>query len=122
MSETKTIRDVFGDNPVLGQALPETKIAPVEYKVLIKLDEMENRTSGGIIIPDERHERDQMAQTEATLVAVGGIAFTDPDWGEPKPKPGDRVLVSKYAGERPNKDESNPYRLCMDKDICAILR
>ena len=95
-------------------------IVPVEYKVLIKLDEMQKTTSGGIIIPDERHERDQMAQTEATLIAVGGNAFED--WNGDIPVVGDRVLVSKYAGERPNKDESNPYRLCVDKDICAIIR
>lgn len=93
---------------------------PVEYKVLIRLDQLEQKTAGGIIIPDERRDRDQMAQTEATLVAVGGNAFED--WGEPKPKPGDRILVAKYAGERPSKDENNPYRLCNDKDICAIIR
>lgn len=95
-------------------------ILPVEYKVLIKLDELEKTTTGGIIIPDERRERDQMAQTEATLESVGGNAFED--WKGEIPQPGDRVLVSKYAGERPDKDENNPYRLCMDKDICAILR
>lgn len=97
----------------------EAPFAPVEYKVLIRLDELQRKTAGGIIIPDERYDRDRMAQTEATLIAVGGNAFED--WGEPIPKPGDRVLVSKYAGERPNKDENNPYRLCNDKDICAII-
>ena len=96
------------------------KFVPVEYKVLICLDKLEERTVGGIIIPDERRDRDQMAQTEATLVAVGGNAFED--WKGTIPKAGDRVLVAKYAGERPDKDESNPYRLCNDKDICAILR
>lgn len=94
-------------------------IQPVEYKVLIELDVLEEKTIGGIIIPGDRLDRDQMAQTRATLVAVGGNAFSD--WDAPIPKVGDRVLVSKYAGERPDKDESNPQRLCMDKDICAIL-
>lgn len=95
------------------------KIIPVEYKVLIRLDVLQEKTAGGIILPDERRERDQMAQTEATLEAVGGNAFED--WGEPKPKPGDRVLVTKYAGEAPKQGEDG-LRLCMDKDICAILR
>ena len=97
-------------------------IQPVEFKVLVKLIEIGEKTVGGIIIPDERHDRDQWAQTEAELIAVGGNAFED--WNEkgPIPKVGDRVLVSKYAGERPDKDESNPHRICMDKDICAILR
>lgn len=99
----------------------ETRIQPVEYKVLIRLDAIEQKTAGGIFIPDERKDRDQWAQTEAELMAVGGNAFED--WkDDPKPQPGDRVLVAKYAGERPSKDESNPHRICMDKDICAILR
>ena len=70
-------------------------------------------------MPDERRDRDQMAQTTATLKAVGGNAFSD--WDGDIPQVGDRVLVSKYSGERPDKDENNPLRLCMDKDICAIL-
>lgn len=97
------------------------QIIPVEYKVLIQLDAVEEKTAGGIIMPDDRREREEWAQTEATLLAVGGNAFED--WkDDPKPVPGDRVLVNKYAGERPDKDESNPHRICMDKDICAILR
>lgn len=94
-------------------------IEPVEYKVLIELEKLEEKTIGGIIIPDARLERDQMAQTRATLIAVGGNAFSD--WIGTIPKVGDKVLVDKYAGTRPDKDESNPLRLCMDKDICAIL-
>lgn len=94
-------------------------ITPVEYKVLIELERIEEKTASGIIIPDIRKDRDQMAQTKATLRAIGGNAFED--WQGVKPKVGDKVLVSKYAGERPDRDESNPLRLCMDKDICAIL-
>ena len=97
-------------------------IQPVEYKVLIKLDELKEKTAGGIIMPDDRRDRDQWAQTEAELIAVGGDAFKDWNPEGPIPKVGDRVLVSKYAGERPDKDESNPLRICQDKDICAILR
>ena len=96
-----------------------SEITPVEYKVLIELEVLEEKTSMGIIIPANRLDRDQMAQTRATLKAVGGNAFSD--WDAPIPKVGDKVLVSKYAGERPDKDENNPLRLCMDKDICAIL-
>ena len=96
-----------------------SQIQPVEYKVLIELEALKEKTSGGIILPDDRKDRDQMAQTMATLKAVGGNAFSD--WKGPIPKVGDRVLVDKYAGVRPDRDENNPLRLCMDKDICAIL-
>ena len=95
-------------------------IIPVEYKVLVQLESKEKVTAGGIVIPDMRHERDQMAQTKATLVAVGGNAFSD--WEGPIPQVGDKVLITKYAGERPDSNEENPLRLCMDKDVCAILK
>ena len=87
-------------------------IQPVEYKVLIELDVLEEKTSMGIIIPANRLERDQMAQTRATLIAVGGNAFED--WGDPKPKVGDRVLVQKYAGERPDRLQKGSHA----EDLC----
>lgn len=96
------------------------KIRPTEYRCLIRLDPVESKTIGGIILPDESRDRNQMAQTEATLVAKGGNAFED--WGDPIPKEGDRVLVAKYAGDRPKTgDLGDLHRLCNDKDITAIL-
>lgn len=94
-------------------------IIPVEYKVLLELDPVEEKTAGGIIVPDSRREMQQMAQTEATLLAVGGNAFSD--WAEPKPKVGDRVLIDQYAGQAPKRGE-DLRRLCMDKDVVAIVR
>lgn len=94
-------------------------LVPVEYKVLIKLDPVEEKTTGGIILPEDTSERSQMAQTYATLIAIGGNAFED--WKDPKPKAGDKIVVDKYAGLPPKAgDITDLYRLCQDKDICAI--
>lgn len=95
-------------------------IRPVEYKVLVKLDPVLERTAGGLLLAKETLERQQMAETKATLVAVGGMAFQD--WTGTIPKPGDRVLISKYAGQPPKAgDLDNLYRICTDKDVCAVL-
>lgn len=93
-------------------------IKPVEYKVLVKLVEVEKQTLGGIIIPETSREREEMAQCKASLISVGGNAFEG--WAEPKPKVGDRVLIGKYAGY-PIDDNGIKYRVINDKDITAIL-
>lgn len=96
------------------------KMIPVEYKVLVQLDPVEEKTSGGLIIASSTVEKEQMAQVKATLLAVGGNAFTD--WQGRIPEPGDRVLISKYSGFRPVADKNDDgLRICNDKDICAIL-
>lgn len=96
----------------------DTGIRPTEYRVLIRLDPVERKTAGGIYIPDATAERNQMAATKATILAVGGNAFEE--WrDDPLPKPGDRVLISKFAGKAPETDDL--VRICNDKDIIAVL-
>jgi len=95
-------------------------LVPVEYKCLVRLDPVEEKR-GSIYIPEQAKERQQAAETYATLIAVGGNAFED--WKGSIPQPGDRVIVSKYSGQPPKAgDISDLYRLCVDKDICAIIR
>lgn len=97
-----------------------TGIQPTEFRVLVRLDPVDEKTEGGVYIPDTRQDRNQMAETEATLIAVGGRAFED--FGEPRPVVGDRVLVTKYAGETPKAgDFTDLYRICNDKEIVAVL-
>lgn len=98
-------------------------IQPIDFHVLVKLKPLEKKTDGGIIIPDTRHDRDQQAVTEATLVRSGGNAFRDNGvaWSGPVPEPGDKILVRKYAGESPTSDLDNPYRIMTDKEIVGIL-
>jgi len=99
----------------------ESGMMPVEYKVLVKLDPVEEKTAGGIIITEDRKERNQMAATEGTIIAVGGNAFSD--WSGLIPHPGNRVLISKYAGQTPKAgDTESLYRFCNDKDIIAIIK
>lgn len=95
-------------------------IQPVEFKCLVKLDPVVGKI-GSIMIPDIAKERQQMAETHATLIAVGGNAFSD--WQGVIPQPGDRVLISKYSGQPPRQTDTDAdlYRLINDKDIAAVL-
>lgn len=93
---------------------------PVEFKILVKLKEVEDVTKGGIIIPATLKEKRQMMQVEGTLIAHGGDAFND--WGGKIPKIGDSVYVAKAAGYQVVGTDKEKYQLMNDKDIAAIIR
>ncbi len=92
---------------------------PVEYKILICPEVVEEASRGGIILAAKTTEREAMAQVKGKLIAAGGNAFED--WAEPKPKVGDIVWFAKYAGYVVKGDDGKEMRLCNDKDIAAII-
>lgn len=98
--------------------LNDSGLVPVEYKCVVKLERAEEKTAGGIILTKTTVDREQMATTTATLLAVGGNAFDT--WEGRKPECGDRVMINKYAGQY-RKNDADPYRVCNDKDILAVI-
>ena len=97
-----------------------SQLHPVEYKILVKLDEVGEKTEGGLYIPLSLREAQQMKQVQATLVACGGNAFED--WVGTRPKVGDRVYVAKHAGYQVVGMDEQKYQLMNDKDIAAVIR
>ncbi|MGB1214602.1 MAG: hypothetical protein ACPG4X_14655 [Pikeienuella sp.] len=100
----------------------ESGIRPLEYKVLVQPDPIQQKTQGGILLPDDTHEREEWAQVKATIVAIGDSAFSD--WTVRERgllKPGVRVYCAKYQGIVVTGDDGEEYRLLSDKDIGAII-
>lgn len=100
----------------------ESKVRPIDYRVIVRPDEVEERTKGGIILPPGTREADRLRQEKGTLVAKGDSAF-DEGWSDYEREqlvPDARVLVCAYAGTS-FKVENVMYRLCNDKDITALL-
>ncbi len=104
-----------GIRPV--KPINDTGIEPVEFKCVVRLDPIEQVTSGGII--KVHVDREQMAHTQATLLAVGGNAFQD--WSGRKPLPGDRIMITKYSGITREADPTDLIRVIHDKEILAVL-
>ncbi len=97
-------------------------IKPLEYKILILPDAVEETTAGGIIKPPKAHEMEQWAQVKGTLVALGGKAFID--WPSEERKalqPGARVYYRKYEGIVIPGADGEEYRLCTDKDVGGLV-
>lgn len=98
----------------------ESGIHPVEYKILVQLDEVEQKTTGGVFIPDMVRDQKSEAQERATFIDGGGSAFEG--WkGHEIPSPGSRVLIARYEGRAFTGKDGRRYRLMHDKDLVAFI-
>jgi len=93
------------------------KVRPLHDKVLIEILDTEEKTKGGIIIPDTAKEKPQ----EGKVVAAGtGRILED---GTKKPldvKKGDKVLFNKY-GTIDISIDGEDYLILREEDILAIV-
>ena len=93
------------------------KIRPLQDRILIHRVEEEERTSGGIIIPDSAKEKPQ----EGVVVATGKGKVRDDGSITPLDvAAGDRVLFGKYAGTDVTLDREE-YTILREDDILAIV-
>ena len=100
----------------------ESGIYPVEYKVLVKLDPVEKKTKGGIVIPDDVASKNQRAAMDGTVAAMGAAAFTYEDGRRMADiSVGDRVKISRYAGVEAKGRDGCDYRIISDKEVLATL-
>ncbi|MDZ7743522.1 MAG: co-chaperone GroES [Bacteroidota bacterium] len=88
------------------------KIKPLADRVVIEPSQAEQKTSGGIIIPDTAKEKPQ----RGVVVAVGPGKKDEPI----TVKEGDVVLYGKYAGTEINFDAKD-YLIMRESDIVAII-
>ena len=93
------------------------KIKPMNDRVLVTRVEEEQKTAGGIIIPDTAKEKPQ----EGRVVAVGPGKRDDSGKRVPLDvKKGDRILFSKYAGTE-IKIDGEEHIFMREDDILGIL-
>jgi len=93
------------------------KIRPLHDHVIVKRIEQEQKSAGGIIIPDTAKEKPQ----EAKVVAVGpGRRDDNGKLIAPEVKKGDRVLFGKYSGSEIKLD-GEEHLILREEDIMAVL-
>ena len=91
-------------------------LRPLGDRVIIKLVEAEQKTAGGIVLPDKAKER----PTEAEVMAVGtGRILNDGQKVPMDVKVGDRIIISKYAGTEFKVDDAE-YLILREDDILAV--
>jgi chaperonin GroES len=94
------------------------KIKPIGDRVLVKyIEEEEEQSRGGIIIPDSAKEKPQ----EAEVIALGTGKKDDKGKVQDfEVKVGDRVLISKYGGTEVKLDDEK-YMLVREDDILGVI-
>jgi co-chaperonin GroES (HSP10) len=101
---------------------PTNQFNVTGYRVVVKQVPVRTVTASGIVLETaDAIKRRQAGQIWATIVAVGGVAFTGPDWAEGDRdmyKPGTRVLYRRYSGTSFRIGESDDrYELISDSDV-----
>ena len=92
-------------------------IKPLSDRVVIEPLEAEDKTSGGIYLPDTAKEK----PIEGKVVAVGKGKILDNGNQQPlEVKEGDKILFGKYAGTEINI-EGDEHLIMREDDIVAII-
>ena len=93
------------------------KLRPLHDRVIVKRVKEEEKTKGGIIIPDTAKEK----PVEGKIIAVGAGKVLDNGKRQPlQVKAGDRVLFGKYAGTE-IKVAAEEHLIMREDDIIAIV-
>jgi chaperonin GroES len=92
------------------------KIRPLGDRILVKRIKEEEKTKGGIIIPDTAKEKPQ----EGKVVAVGRGKYEDGKLVAPDVKAGDKILFGKYSGSEVKLD-GEEHIVLREDDILGVL-
>jgi chaperonin GroES len=95
----------------------KVKLQPLGDRVVVQREESEEKTAGGILLPDTAKDK----PARGTVISVGnGKLLDDGSRGKVQVKVGERVIFSSYAGETFKVDEEE-YLLMREDDILAVI-
>jgi chaperonin GroES len=93
------------------------KFRPLHDRLLVKRQEAEQRSKGGIIIPDNAKEK----PIEGVVVAVGnGKVLDDGKVRALEVKPGDKILFGKYSGTE-IKIEGDEHVILREDEVLGVI-
>jgi chaperonin GroES len=105
------------DSYMAAISINVSTVKPLGDRIFVKVSPAEEKTAGGILLPDNAQEKPQIGE----VVAVGpGKRNDDGSRSELDVKVGDKVLYSKYAGTDV-KLAGEDYVLLSEKDILAAV-
>lgn len=103
--------------PATATKKSKVTLQPLGDKVVVERDASEDRTAGGIVLPDSAKDK----PSRGTIIAIGnGKLLDDGSRGKMQVKKGDRVLFTSYAPET-IKLGDDEYLLMSESDILAVI-
>ncbi|MCM8781159.1 MAG: co-chaperone GroES [Candidatus Omnitrophica bacterium] len=95
------------------------KIQPLGDYVVVRPLEAEEKTKGGIVLPDTAKEKPQQGE----VIAVGkGKLLENGNIQPPEVKVGDKILYGKYSGTEFNTKDGEEFLIIKEEDILAIIK
>ncbi len=101
-----------------AKALPE----PVGYRLLIAIPEKEEKTDGGILLPEDMRKREEAASMVGMVLKIGPDAYKDTERFPNGPwcKEGDFILMRSYSGTR-IEIHGQEFRVINDDSVEAVV-
>lgn len=90
---------------------------PMAHRVLLRVTKIEEKTAGGIILPDNHKKQLEYAMLNAEILCIGETAFLE---HYIKPKVGMGVKIVRHAGHIYDGEDGEDYRVVNDTDIVAF--
>ena len=95
------------------------ELKPLGDRIIVKPLEVEEKTKGGIVLPETAKEKPQ----EGKVVAVGKGKVLDNGNVQPmEVKTGDRILYGKYSGSEITTKEGDELLIMREDDVLAIIK
>jgi len=95
------------------------EIRPLADRIVVKPLEAEEKTKGGIVLPETAKEKPH----EGKVIAVGKGKVLDSGNIQPlEVKVGDRILYGKYSGNEITTKEGNELLIMREEDILAVIK
>jgi len=90
---------------------------PLDDRIVVELEEAEEKTQGGIVLPDTAKEKPQRGK----VIAIGSGKLLDSgERAKPILKEGDRVIFGKYSGSDVKVD-GKEYKILRENEVLAKL-
>ena len=110
---------------------PKTKLAPEDIphlvpmgtNILLAYPKVEEKTKGGVYLPSQAQDTQNLGSSVARIVAVGEHAFELTGLSTSyKPKVGDYVVTMAYAGSSHDLQTDEVYRIVDSSSILAVIK
>lgn len=95
-------------------------IKPAGARVVVYPIPIERKTASGIILHDTSADREDMAQVEAIVIAIGPLCWADQPIKQPWCAIGDKIVIGKYRGLVRKGPDGKTYRIISDLDVVGV--
>ena len=97
---------------------------PVGYRLLIAMPQIDDKTEGGVVLPDELKDREQVASIVGCVIAMGKDSYRDKKKFPTGPwcQIGDWVIFRAYSGTKMNLSGGQEIRLINDDTVEGLIK